>query len=140
MNKAILGGKLTRDPELRSTRSGISVASFCIAVDDGKAEDGSRKAQFIDCVAWRGTADFVSKYFGKGDGIMCSGKITKRKYEDANGNTKYITEVIVESVEFGAGKSENRRDERPQPRKSADVLFGDELDDFIPLDDEGLPF
>ncbi len=146
MNKAILVGNLTRDPELRTTSSGISVATFTVAVSRRfKGQDGQQQADFISCVAWRATAEFVSKYFVKGSRIGIVGTIQTRTYDDANGVRKYVTEIVCDEVEFVTSKAQNPGATAGQPAAvqqsaSADELFADELADFQPLDDAELPF
>lgn len=105
MNKAILMGRLTKDPELRNTQSNISVCSFTLACDRRyKNQDGSRTADFIPCVAWRQQAEFISRYFHKGDRMLISGTIQPRSWEDQNGQRRYTTEVIVDEVHFCESK------------------------------------
>lgn len=155
MNKVILVGNLTRDPEQRTTPGGVSVTTFTVAVQRKfKSQDGQYQADFINCVAWRATADFVSRYFSKGSKIGVVGTLQTRNYDDANGVKKYVTEVVVDEAEFVTNKSQNpaaNREDQPygepppaaaqqQPAQSADELFADELNDFQPLDDAELPF
>ena len=90
MNKVILQGRLTRDPELRTTQSGISRTSFSLAVQrKTKETDGNYEVDFIDCVSWRGTADVIFKHFRKGSSILVEGSLRKDSFTDKNGNTKY---------------------------------------------------
>ena len=105
LNKIILMGRLTRDPELRRTQSGTAVASFTLAVDrDYKPQDGERETDFIDIVAWRGTGEFVSKYFTKGRMAVVEGRLQVRDWTDKDGNKRRNTEVIADSVYFGDSK------------------------------------
>lgn len=105
MNKALLLGRIVRDPELRHTQNGTAVVSFTLAVDRRfKNASGERAADFIPCVAWRSTADFVSKYFGQGVRMAVVGSIQPRSWEDDNGNKRYTTEVIVDEVYFADSK------------------------------------
>lgn len=105
LNRVILMGRLTRDPELRTTGSGVSVASFTLAVDRGYTKQGEeRQTDFINCVAWRGTADFVSKYFTKGMMMIVEGRMQSRSWEDTAGNKRYAVDVVAESVQFGESK------------------------------------
>lgn len=107
MNKAILIGRLTRDPELRTTQSQISVATFTLAVDRRfKNKDGEREADFINVVAWRSTAEFVGKYCKKGTKLAICGNIQTRNYENKEGNKVYVTEVVADEVEFAESKKE----------------------------------
>ena len=111
MNKVILIGRLTADPELRQTQSGVSSCRFTVAVDRRFADKntGERQADFITCTAWRQTAEFVSRYFNKGKMIALEGSLRTGKYQDKNHSdvTHYTTEVFVDNVEFVGGKNEN---------------------------------
>lgn len=109
LNKAILMGRFTRDPELRSTPQGISTCSFSIAVDRNFVRAGEeRKADFINCVAWRQTAEFISKYFKKGNLIAVEGSIQTRSWDDADGKKRYATEVIVSQAYFAESKKDSQ--------------------------------
>lgn len=101
MNKAILSGRMTKDPEAKKTQNGTSCAQFTLAVDRGyKDANGNRQTDFINCVAWRNTAEFVSKYFKKGSPALITGMINTRTYDDKDGKKVYVTEVVAENVEF----------------------------------------
>ena len=106
LNHIVIMGRLVRDPELRRTGSGVAVASFRVAVDrDFAPKDGSeRKADFIDCVAWRQTGEFISKYFTKGRMAVVSGRLQIRTWTDKDGNKRRSTEVIADNVYFGDSK------------------------------------
>lgn len=105
MNSVQLTGRLTAEPELNTTSSGIEVISFMIAVDRGfKDKDGNRMTDFLPIKAWRGTAAFIAKYFKKGDGITISGRIESRKYQDKDGNNRTAYEIIAEQTEFPLSK------------------------------------
>lgn len=105
LNKIILMGRLTRDPELRRTGSGTAVAGFTLAVDrDFKAQDGARETDFIDIVAWRNTAEFVSKYFTKGRMAVVEGRLQIRDWTDKDGGKRRSAEVVADSVYFGDSK------------------------------------
>ncbi|MDR0952352.1 MAG: single-stranded DNA-binding protein [Oscillospiraceae bacterium] len=106
LNHISLMGRLTRDPELRSTPSGTSVASFTLAVDRDFAsrESGERQTDFIDVVAWRQTGEFVSKYFQKGSMAVVSGRLQIRDWQDRDGNKRRSAEVVAENVYFGESK------------------------------------
>ena len=107
MNKVILVGRLTRDPELRSTTSGFNTANFSVAVQRNfKNKDGNYDADFINCVAFRNQADFISKYFKKGNMIGIEGRIQSRSYDANDGSKRYVTEVNVENVEFVGSKND----------------------------------
>ena len=109
LNHIVIMGRLTRDPELRRTGSGIAVASFTVAVDRdfGKNENGEKETDFIDCVAWRQTGEFVSKYFTKGSMIVVSGRLQVRSWTDKDGNKRRTAEVVADNVYFGGGKRES---------------------------------
>ena len=105
LNKIFIMGRLTRDPELRTTNSGTSVASFSLAVDRNyKGADGEKETDFIDCVAWKGTADFVSGYFYKGSMAVVDGRLQLRDWKDKDGNKRRSAEIVANRVYFGEGK------------------------------------
>ena len=106
LNHITIMGRLTRDPELRRTGSGIAVASFTVAVDRdfGGRDGGERETDFIDCVAWRQTGEFVSKYFTKGSMIVVSGRLQIRNWNDKDGNKRRSAEVVAENCYFGESK------------------------------------
>lgn len=134
LNSVILMGRMTADAELRTTTSGKSVTSFTMAVDRDYVKSGEeRQADFINVVAWGNTAEFVERYFHKGDMIAVVGSIQVRNYEDKNGNKRYATEVIAEKVSFCGGKNN-----KPAEQPTFTVL----PDDASPFGDEdsGLPF
>lgn len=107
LNKIILMGRLTRDPELRRTQSGTAVASFALAVDrDYKAKGAEKETDFIDIVAWRNTAEFASKYFSKGRMAVVEGRVQVRSYTDKEGNKRRAFEVVAENIYFGDSKKE----------------------------------
>lgn len=106
LNHITIMGRLTRDAELRRTGSGTAVASFTVAVDrDYAAEGQDRETDFIDCVAWRGTGEFVSRYFAKGSMIVVSGRLQERRWTDKDGNKHRAAEVVADNVYFGESKS-----------------------------------
>ena len=109
LNHITIMGRLVRDPELRSTQSGVSVASFTVAVDRdfGGRDGGDRQTDFIDCVAWRQTGEFVSKYFRKGSMIVVSGRLQSRKWQDREGNNRTNWEVNADNVYFGGSRRES---------------------------------
>ena len=108
LNVCTIMGRLVRDPELRRTGSGIAVASFTLAVeDDFKDKDGNKKTIFIDCIAWRGTGEFISKYFTKGSMAIVQGKLDVREWTDRDGNKRRNTEIVVENVYFGESKKDH---------------------------------
>ena len=105
LNKIAVMGRLTRDPELRHTESGVAVCSFTVACDrDYKAENAEREADFIDVVVWRSTAEFVSKYFAKGRMAVVEGRLQSRKWTDKNNQNRVAWEIIADNVYFGDSK------------------------------------
>lgn len=145
LNTAIIMGRLTADPELRTTNTGLSVTSFTVAVDRSYAKQGEQKqTDFINCVAWRQNAEFITKYFQKGSMIAVQGSIQVRSYDDRNGVRRTATEIVVSSVSFCGSKAESgsqgTRSAAPQQAPAAYQSGSNE--DFsseLPLDDE-LPF
>ena len=108
LNHIVLMGRLTRDPELRRTGSGVAVASFTLAVDRDYAAQGAEKeTDFVDIVAWRNTAEFVSKYFTKGRMAVVSGRLQIRNWQDKEGNKRRSAEVVADNVYFGDSKRDN---------------------------------
>lgn len=108
LNKTILQGRMVADPELRTTNSGVSVANWRIAVDRNfKDANGERGVDFINCTAWRGTADFVTKWFHKGAMILVEGSLQNSQFTDKDGNNRTVAQVVVDSVYFCGGKNEN---------------------------------
>ena len=109
LNHIVIMGRLTRDPELRRTGSGVAVASFSLAVDRDFApkDGGERETDFIDCVAWRQTGEFVSKYFAKGRMAVVSGRLQIRSWTDKDGNKRRTAEVVADNVYFGDSKRDN---------------------------------
>lgn len=129
MNHVILTGRLTKDPEIRYTDSNKAVATFTLAVDDGKGRDGERKAQFIPVVAWEKTAELIDQHFKKGDPLTVIGRITVRNYTTKEGDRRYVTEVVASGIEFPF----TRKDKEPQAAQAG--AFSDYEDD-----DGELPF
>ena len=164
-NRAILIGRLTADPELRQTPNGISVCTFSIAINRRfTSKDGERQADFIDIVAWRSQAEFVSRYFNKGGLILVEGTIQTRRYTDKNDQKRTAVEVVADNVSFVGSKAENQSGggySRPlpdeagaPPSRSGDGSGGDtgfsapppsyssgSANDFTEIEDDGdLPF
>ena len=131
MNQIVLMGRLTRDPELRHTQSGTAVASFTLAVDRQQNKDVEKQTDFIDIVAWRNTAEFVSKYFVKGQMAAVTGRLQLRNWTDKDGNKRVSAEVVADNIYFTESKK-SRTESAEQP---AEVEFA-ELDE----DDGDPPF
>lgn len=136
INNVTLLGRLTAAPELKTTTSGINVTAFCIAVDRRFQKDGERQADFINCVAWRNTAEFINRYFTKGDPIAITGEIQTRKYTDKDGNNRVAVEVVINNVSFCGGKNNNapatnEPDRAEQFKQHYEALTAD--DDDLPF-------
>ncbi len=132
LNVVAIMGRLTADPEMRTTTNGVSVTSFTLAVDRSFSKDGERQADFIDCVAWRGTAEFICKYFSKGKMMAVDGSIQTRNYEDKNGNKRKAVEIVVSNANFcGDGKKQN--DDGPQEPHPDREIIEDVLGDDLPF-------
>ena len=121
LNKIILMGRLVRDPELNQTNSGIAVCKFTVAVNRPYQKDKEQKADFINVTAWRGTAEFVSKYFNKGKMIIVEGKLQNNDYTDKDGVKHYSMQVVADNVNFGGGKSENSGTSQAEANSNAIV-------------------
>ncbi|MCI6158480.1 MAG: single-stranded DNA-binding protein [Selenomonadaceae bacterium] len=152
MNKAILTGRLTRDPEVRYTKSGKAVASFSLAVDrrfgrKNAEANGQPTADFINCVAWDRHADFVGNYLVKGSPVLVEGRIQSRSYETQEGQRRYVTEVVVDNIEFngprpeGAGQPGNNHYSQQAPAQAPQGGQGAPQGSFGPeLSDDEIPF
>ena len=116
LNYIVVMGRLTHDPELRKTASGVSVASFSVAVDrDFSQQDGKKETDFIDVVAWRNTAEFAAKYFTKGRMAVVSGRLQIRNWEDKEGNKRRTAEILAENIYFGDSKKDDDGGSAPAP-------------------------
>lgn len=141
LNTVSLMGRLTKAPELKTTQSGVSVCSITLAVERDFAPQGQAKeTDFIDIVAWRQTADFLAKYFDKGQLAAVSGRLQTRTWQDRDGQNRKAVEVIAEHVYFASARSENRGENTAQRQQSV-YMDDDNFKDFEELDDDGcLPF
>ena len=147
LNHIVLMGRLTRDPQLRRTGSGIAVASFTLAVDrDFASQGGEKETDFVDIVAWRSTAEFVSKYFTKGRMAVVSGRLQIRNWQDKEGNKRRSAEVVADNVYFGESKRDSMAssgfDQKPPPVSYQAPANPATSSDFSTLmdDDPDLPF
>lgn len=107
-NKVILGGRLTADVEVKQTPSGVAVCNFSLAVNRKYSKDSEQQTDFINCQAWRGTAEFIGKYFRKGSAICIVGSIQTRSWKDKDGSNRYATDVIVDEAMFVDGKNDTQ--------------------------------
>ena len=143
LNKIVIMGRLVRDPDLRRTQAGTAVAAFTLAVerDFKDAATGERTADFIDCVAWRQTGEFVSRYFSKGRMAVAEGRLQLRDWVDRDGNKRRSAEVVVEQMYFGDSRSEGgQKSGQPVPKEAgyqaAYSSTGRETDEFRELQDD----
>lgn len=143
-NLVVLTGRLTKAPELKTTPNGVSVCSFTIVVERRYKQGEERQADFINVVAWRSAAEFVSKYFTKGSMIGIEGAIQTRKYQDKDGNNRTAFEVVANNVQFVESKRTDGNEEgkvSPQTENDPLVEFQSKLDGFeVIAGDEDLPF
>lgn len=143
INCAVIMGRLTADPELKTTPSGVSVTSFCVAVDRNYVRQGEeRQTDFINVVAWRQTADFVTRYFHKGSMIAVQGSIQTRSYEDKNRNKRTAVEIVADSVSFCGSKNDSNESYDTQAsnytQSKQNGEFNANSEEFE--EDDGLPF
>ena len=136
LNHITAAGRLTKDPELRRTQNGVAVASFTIACDrDIKDASGNKQPDFIDCVAWRNTAEFVDKYFTRGRMVIVSGRLQTREWTDKNGNKRRNAEILAESVYFGDSKRSGENTEKNETKEAAKTIDFNQVE----IDDDELP-
>ncbi len=146
INSVVIMGRLTADPELRTTASGISVTSFTVAVDRRfKSQGEEKQTDFISCVAWRQSADFVTRYFHKGDMIAVQGSLQVRNYEDKNGNKRTAYDVVCDNVSFCGGRRESGNNASygmPAQNTAAPAYQSTSTGSFsvLPDDNQGFPF
>ena len=135
LNKVVIMGRLSRDPELRRTQSGVSVSSFRIACDrDFKSQTGEKETDWIDIVAWRNTAEFVSKYFSKGRMAIVEGRLQTREWNDKDGNKRTAVEVVADNIYFGDSKREGGNTEYANvPNDNQFAEIGDDEDGDLPF-------
>lgn len=142
MNRVVLVGRLARDPELRYTPAGQAVASFTVAVNRPfKNQQGEQEADFINCVAWRKTAENLANYMKKGNLIGIEGRIQTRSYEGKDGKTVYVTEVVAENIQFLESKKSGQAQQPKQQQRIDNVNKNLQQEtQEIEVDDSGLPF
>ena len=142
INQTILTGRITRDLELKYTGTGTAVLSFSIAVERPfKNAQGERETDFIDIVAWRATAENISKYFKKGDGIGIIGRIQTRNYENNEGRKVYVTEVVADNFDFPIQNKSSNQDGGNQPQQAQSKRYDDPFEsNGAEIDDSSLPF
>ena len=131
LNNITIMGRLTREPEIRRTQSGTAVASFTIACERDFSNNGEKETDFIDCVAWKNTADFIGKYFTKGNMIAVNGRLTTRRWQDKDGRNRKSVEVLVNNAYFG--ESKNTQTAPSYPSKQNDFAVLNDSDDTLPF-------
>ena len=137
LNHITAAGRLTKDPELRRTQNGVAVASFTIACDrDIKDASGNKQTDFIDCVAWRSTAEFVDKYLTRGRMVIISGRLQMREWTDKSGAKRKNAEILAENVYFADSKRAVENTEKNETKESAHTVDFDQVE----IDDDELPF
>ena len=137
LNHITAAGRLTKDPELRRTQNGVAVASFTIACDrDIKDASGNKQTDFIDCVAWRNTAEFVDKYFTRGRMVIVSGRLQMREWTDKSGAKRKNAEILAENVYFADSKRAVENTEKNETKEAAQTVDFDQVE----IDDDELPF
>lgn len=135
LNQITIMGRLTKDPELRRTGSGVAVTSYTVAVDRDFGQDGKKETDFIDCVAWRQTGEFVSKYFTKGSMIVVSGRLQIRSWTDKDGGKRRTAEVVTDNVYFGDSKKSENSDTNSYSDNAPAQNYP-----VMETDDDALPF
>lgn len=140
-NKVILMGRLTADPELKQSTSGTPVTSFNLAVDRRYNKGEDKQCDFITIVAWRQTAEFICKYFGKGQAILVCGELQTRTWTDNQGNKRYATEVVASEACFCEAKKDSESNSTPYTYGGSQGVYGGSQPNFEDMSsDEGLPF
>ena len=139
-NLVVLTGRLTADPELKTTQSGISVTSFSMAVNRPYRTGEEQQTDFINVVAWRKTAEFIAKYFKKGNMIGIEGSIQTRKYTDKNGNNRTAFEVVVNNAQFVESKRDSAASQGSEQPASFSNAGADDFSDLSDVSDDDLPF
>lgn len=136
LNRVNVQGRLVADPEIRTTNSGVPVANIRIAVERNyKDQNGQKESDFFSCTAWRGTAEFLEKYFHKGEQILIDGKLQNSTYTDKDGNNRTVTQIMIDSVFFCGGKSGKSNGHSEQAAYDAPSTGG-----FEEIDEDSIPF
>ena len=135
LNISVIMGRLTAEPELKTTPNGVTVTSFTVAVNRNYKSGEEQKTDFINCVAWRQTAEFISKYFHKGSMIAINGSIQQRSYTDKDGNKRTAFEIVVDNANFCGSKNESN----PNTSDDVDIEVSDDFDE-VDMSEDDLPF
>ena len=140
MNRVVLVGRLAKEPELFEVGEGVCVCHFTVACSRRYLQKGERQADFIRCIAWRQNAEFVSRYFAKGNRIALEGSICTRSWQEADGTRRYATEVVADHVEFAQSKQESGQTPSERCAELSPEAAAADCGGFVPLEDEDLPF
>lgn len=144
INRVVLVGRITKDPELRKTQSGLSTVSFTLAINRRVSKDQQQQAEFINCVAWRQTADYMASYVKKGTLLGVEGRIQTRSYDDKNGHKVYVTEIVCDSVQtlVRATDSNAGNSNSAAQTNTYTVPVSEPVDDYcgVVINDDDLPF
>ena len=135
LNIAVIMGRLTAEPELKTTPNGVTVTSFTVAVNRNHKSGEEQKTDFINCVAWRSTAEFITKYFHKGSMIAINGSIQQRSYTDKDGNKRTAFEILVDNANFCGSKNESNSN----TSDDVDIEVSDDFDE-VDMSEDDLPF
>ena len=135
MNQIVIKGRIVHSPEMKTTQAGVNVCRFSVAVDRRFKQNGEKVTDFFDCVAWRSSADFVSKYFDKGQEILLSGEIQSRQYEARDGSKRRAWEISVDNVDFCGSKQHSAAPAQAAPQQPAPAYNAPKQDDFAIIDD-----
>ncbi len=144
LNRVVIVGRLTKDPDLRYTPNGVAVANFTVAVNRPFKQDGKQEADFINCVVWRAPAENLAKYMSKGNQVGVDGRVQTRTFDGQDGKTVYVTEIVADSVQFLESKKSN--DTAPSNQQSSKASESGNEDPFksngepIDITDDDLPF
>lgn len=138
-NRAILIGRLVANPELKQSKAGTSLCTFSIAVDRPFAKEGEPSCDFLPIIAWRENAEFVSRYFSKGQSILVEGQIQVRSYKDNKGSTRYVTEIVADKIRFVDTKKAEGHSSEPKEHTKEDAASHQSFTD-VSVPDEELPF
>lgn len=140
LNQGVWAGRLVRDPELRTTTSGLSVTTFTVAIDRRYKKGDEKQSDFLDCVAWRDRADFIAKYFKKGSAICVTGSVQTRTYEDNNGNKRKDVKINVDEADFVESKGNAQQTDQPNPPAAPSPSAPQQMSFENIVDDDDLPF
>lgn len=141
LNRIMMMGRLTADPELRNTQNGTELATFGVAVQRPKSKDGEAETDFFNCIAWKNRAKIVSEYYHKGDMILIEGTLRNRRWTDEEGKNHKIDQIVVTNIHFTGGQKKNEISDVPAELNDFNTLSESDLEGFEELlNDDGVPF